>query len=336
MSKGRLLLHGAVLCAFLGLGYVLGSAVSDVGIGLAVGLASWLAFFAFENLLKRLAPPKVLGGCLGILLFAIIADKAGFWLDLQGLHLPLVLLYFLVLCAIGAVAGAHASSSFRFASDKRGEGTGRPLIIDTCALIDGRIADLVALRFVTGPIILPRFVLAETQSVADSPDHLRRARGRRGLSTAERLQGAHGSSVSVSEEDYPAEREVDAKLVRLAKARGGSLVTTDYNLAKVAGVEGVEVLNVHELSLAMRPIALTGETVKVVLQKMGKEAGQGVGYLDDGTMVVVDNGANLLERQVEAVVSSTLQTSSGRMIFARLPDGQDSSENEGREGRGRS
>lgn len=328
MSKGRIILHSLLFVACLGLGYDFGVAASETVLGLIIGLAAWLAFLSAEILVRRLPPHRVLGGVLGFALCAFVAGHVGQYFDLQNLYAPLAILYFTLFSAIGGVCGAHASGSFRFFSLTSRDSAGKPLLIDTSALIDGRVADLAALGLLVGEMLIPRFVLAETQTIADSPDNLKRARGRRGLTTAERLQSSGQVRVKIVEDDNPAEREVDAKLVRLAILRDAKLVTTDYNLAKVAGVEGVEVLNVHELSIVMRPAALPGESFKVVVQKPGKEAGQGIGYLDDGTMVVIENGSSMLDRQVEAVVSSSIQTSSGRMVFARLAD-----DSEGRGGR---
>src|SRR6266581_3880047 len=182
----------------------------------------------------------------------------------------------------------------------------------------GRIVDLCEVGFLEGTLIIPQFVLRELQQIADSPDPLKRNRGKRGFDVLQRLQRLPGATVRIEDQDFPQVREVDRKLIELAKAMGGKVVTNDYNLNKVAELSGVSVLNVNELANALRPVVLPGELVHVHVVKEGKEAGQGVAYLDDGTMVVVDHGKRFIGQQVSASVTSVLQTTAGRMIFARL------------------
>ncbi|MBE0618604.1 MAG: TRAM domain-containing protein, partial [Proteobacteria bacterium] len=195
-------------------------------------------------------------------------------------------------------------------------------ILDTSAIIDGRIADMVDLGFIGGPMVVPQFVLNEVQGIADSTDPLKRARGRRGLGILERLQALEGVEVRITDHDFPRVKEVDGKIVALAKATGATVVTNDFNLSKVAELQGVRTLNVHQLAHALRPVVLPGEEVQVTIQKEGKEPGQGVGYLEDGTMVVVDGGSDKLGQSIKGVVTSVLQTTAGRMIFAR-PQGEE-------------
>jgi len=196
----------------------------------------------------------------------------------------------------------------------RGDGAA---ILDTSAIIDGRIADVCAAGFLSGPLVVPGFVLRELQQIADSPDALRRNRGKRGFDVIQRRQGLPGDRVRLDDRDVPAAREVDRKLVELARAIGGRLVTTDYNLARVAELSGIGVLNVNDLASALRPAALPGETLQLLVVREGKEAGQGVAYLADGTMVVVDHGRKLIGQTVDVTVTSVLQTAAGRMIFGR-------------------
>src|SRR6266568_171272 len=191
-------------------------------------------------------------------------------------------------------------------------------ILDTSVIIDGRIVDLSEVGFLEGTLIIPQFVLRELQQIADSPDPLKRNRGKRGFDVLQRLQRLPGATVRIEDQDFPQVREVDRKLIELAKAMGGKVVTNDYNLNKVAELSGVSVLNVNELANALRPVVLPGEIVHVHVVKEGKEAGQGVAYLDDGTMVVVDHGKRFIGQQVSVTVTSVLQTTAGRMIFARL------------------
>jgi uncharacterized protein YacL len=197
----------------------------------------------------------------------------------------------------------------------------RPLVLDTSVVIDGRIADVAETRIIDQPLVVPRFVLQELQGIADSSDKLRRNRGRRGLDILNRLQKSAGIEVKVHDVDLPelaGIREVDQRLVVLAKSLGGKVVTNDYNLNKIARLQGVEVINLNDLANAMKPIVLPGEGLTVKLIKRGEEPGQGVGYLDDGTMVVTEQGAYHLGETVRLTVTSVLQTSAGRMIFGRL------------------
>lgn len=201
--------------------------------------------------------------------------------------------------------------------DETGAGQGAmPKFLDTSAVIDGRFAELLRSGFLEGSVRVPGFVLAELQTLADSADDTRRARGRRGLDQLASLRGGP-NAVEVFDVDYPDVAEVDAKLLRLASDGAGKLVTVDHNLSQVARVQGVAVLNVHELAAALRPNHLPGEQLRIAVIREGKESDQGVGYLEDGTMVVVQNGRDRIGEQVDTVVTSVLQTAGGRMIFAR-------------------
>ncbi len=188
-------------------------------------------------------------------------------------------------------------------------------VLDTSVIIDGRIADLLHTGFLEGEIIVPEFVLAELQGIADSSNNLRRRKGRRGLEVLHGLMQDDDINIRVTATDYPFIREVDRKLIRLVKEEGGALVTTDYNLNRVAQVEGVKILNINELANAVKPQFIPGEEITVEVIDRGEEIGQGVGYLDDGTMVVVENGRRHIGRKIKATVKSTLQTDAGRMLF---------------------
>lgn len=203
-------------------------------------------------------------------------------------------------------------------SAKAAPTTAQPVILDTSAIIDGRVADIAKTGFIVGAIVVPKFVLHEVQHIADSADAVRRNRGRRGLEVLNQLQREAVVPVRFSETDPGGGREVDAKLVALAKQLNGALMTSDYNLNHVAQLQGVSVLNINDLANAVRAVFLPGETLRIRLVQEGKEYNQGVGYLDDGTMVVVDDGKRYLEHEVDTIVTKILQTSAGRMIFARL------------------
>jgi uncharacterized protein YacL len=198
---------------------------------------------------------------------------------------------------------------------------GRPIkLVDTSAIIDGRIADLAATGFIDGPLVIPQFVLRELQQIADSTEPRKRTRGKRGFEVVQRLQRLPGLLVELDPADVPGVTEVDEKLLELARARGAKVITTDYNLNKRAELSGVAVLNVNDLSNALKPAVVAGEAMRVHVLREGKESGQGVAYLDDGTLVVVDQGKRWIGQSVDVAVTSVLQTSAGRIIFTRLRD----------------
>jgi uncharacterized protein YacL len=200
----------------------------------------------------------------------------------------------------------------------------KPCILDTSAVIDGRIADVVETRIIDGQLIMPKFVIAELQGIADSSDRLRRGRGRRGLDILNRLRNNPDIELIVYERDLPefAGLSVDLKLVALAKHLQGKLVTNDYNLNKVARVQGIAVINLNDLANALKPVFLPGEHIEVRVVKAGEEPGQGVGYLEDGTMVVIESGREHLNQTVAVAITSVLQTSAGRMVFGKLENGR--------------
>ena len=204
-----------------------------------------------------------------------------------------------------------------FAKQQKG---GRPLLLDTSAVIDGRIADVAETRFLDSPLVVPRFVLTELQTVADSTDRLKRNRGRRGLDILNRLQSMAHVDISIQESPVPAQAGdgVDQKLVAMAASVSGRIVTNDFNLNKVAKVSGIEVINLNDLANALKPAFLPGETVEVTVIKPGQEGGQGVGYLEDGTMIVVEDGEKSIGQAVTITVTSVLPTSAGRIIFGRI------------------
>jgi uncharacterized protein YacL len=194
-------------------------------------------------------------------------------------------------------------------------------ILDTSAIIDGRISDVVDTGFLEGTLIVPEFVLRELQAVADSSDSSRRQRGRRGLDVLQKMQAQQALSVQIVEDDFPQIREVDLKLIELAKKISAPIVTNDFNLSKVARLHQVRALNLNDLANSIKPLVLPGEKMNVLVLKEGKEYNQGVGYLDDGTMVVVDHARRMIGRAVEITVTSVLQTASGKMIFGKLEEG---------------
>ncbi len=243
----------------------------------------------------------------------------------EGVRRAISGLLMIVICYVCVSTILQTKDDFRFIIpymefNKEVKGT-RPLVLDTSVVIDGRIADVAETRVIDQPIIVPRFVLQELQGIADSSDKLRRNRGRRGLDILNKLQKSTGVEVKIHDSDIPelaGIREVDQRLVILAKHLGGRVVTNDYNLNKIARLQGVEVINLNDLANAMKPIVLPGEGLVVKMIKRGEEPGQGVGYLDDGTMVVAEQGLHHLGETIRLTVTSVLQTSAGRMIFGRI------------------
>jgi len=281
-----------------------------------------------EGLIDRLSPGQLVGGVVGLLAGLLIAylikavllefftsssQAGGYVANVVYILLSIFLAY------LGWRVGAKrpiAAPAVRGAQPPRPP-SGVPKIIDTSVIVDGRILEIVESGFLEGPLVLPRFVLRELQLIADSLDAMKRTRGRRGLDILAKLQET--TPLEIDERDYDdVGGAVDAKLVRLARERNGRLVTNDYNLNRVAQVEGVAVLNINELAGAVKPVVLPGEEMHVTIVRDGKEPHQGVGYLDDGTMIVVENGRRLIGEDTDVQVTSVLQTVAGRMIFAKV------------------
>jgi uncharacterized protein YacL len=281
-----------------------------------------------ERAIERLAPAEIAGGAIGLILGLVIAFLIRSVLlefialtGRAGSYVAIAL--YLVLSIFAAYLGARVGAKTKMLPLPRGVVSGGadhipPKIIDTSVIVDGRIVDILETGFLEGRLILPRFVLQELQAIADSADSIKRTRGRRGLDVLSRLQ--ESTALEISERDYADLRNsgVDAKLVRLAQEMNAKLLTNDYNLNRVAHVEGVDVMNINELSNAVKPVVLPGEELHVQIIRDGKEPHQGVGYLDDGTMIVVENGRRLIGEPVDVTVTSVLQTVAGRMIFAKL------------------
>jgi uncharacterized protein YacL len=278
-----------------------------------------------ERAIDRLAPGEVVGGAIGLvtgLIVAFLVKSVLFefvaFAGPSGGYIAIAL--YLVLSVFTAFLGARVGAKQRVTFGRLGatatpSGGGIPKLLDTSVIIDGRILDIVRSGFLEGPLLLPRFVLRELQLIADSGDAMKRARGRRGLDLLTQLQQA--TTIEIVERDPDGAREVDAKLVLLARERDAKLVTNDYNLNRVAHVEGVPVMNINELANALKPVLLPGDDLRVAVIREGREAHQGVGYLEDGTMIFIENGRRLIGETVEVAVTSALQTNAGRMIFAR-------------------
>jgi len=264
-------------------------------------------------------PMAYIGGFLGAILGLIIGSLLGYVLiNLEGgLYLFILInsIFAYLGYSIGLAWGKELAELPAFSKSHKTDNTRRK-ILDTSVIIDGRIPDICDAGFIDGILVAPQFILNELQHIADSSDPLKRARGRRGLDILNRLQKSPQVVVEISEKDFPKIKEVDSKLIALAKEMDADVLTNDFNLNKIAQIQGVNVLNINQLANAVKPIVLPGESLSVIITKQGKERGQGVAYLEDGTMVVVEQGETILGKSAEVVVTSILQTPAGRMIFA--------------------
>jgi uncharacterized protein YacL len=275
----------------------------DAGVGALVGAGIIL----FEWKLRAVSLKRLIGAAIGS------------FLGICGAYLFAIVI---LMAYVGLIVGANKGDLLNlaalggiFGGEKQGKKSYK--ILDTSVIIDGRIADIAETGFLDGIIVTPQFVLRELQLVADSADSLKRNRGRRGLDILQRLQKVANLQIQIVEDDFPAVREVDLKLIELAKVYEGKIITNDFNLNKVAQLQGVEVLNINELANSLKPIVLPGETMRVFILKEGKEYNQGVAYLDDGTMVVVDNARKMIGKTIDVSVTSVLQTTAGKMIFGK-------------------
>lgn len=307
-------------------GYIIGTTYNFGVYGVLVGCASGLFAIAMEIKLSKAELGTLIGGLLGIsfgLLFAyllILPLKLYFGEDIRPLSFGLMAIFGYGGLLLGLSKGKAISipAIFRIF---RGQSMEENLkILDTSVIIDGRIADVCETGFLEGVFILPQFILQELQHIADAADPMKRARGRRGLDILHKIQKMSRITVRIVDEDFPNIKEVDAKLVALGKLMNAKVVTNDFNLNKVAELQGVSVLNINELANSLKPVVLPGEVMKVFVLKEGKEYNQGVAYLDDGTMVVVENARKLIGKNADVAVTSVLQTTAGRMIFSKLKD----------------
>ena len=298
-----------------------------------VGLAFSISVFLFEVRLQRASMRRLIGAAIGSILGILGAYLMGLVLARtsipEGSRSFMDVGLLLVMTYIGLVVGANKGDMLNlqalgglFGSERS---TRRmPKVLDTSVIIDGRIADICEAHFLDGVLLIPQFVLRELQFVADSADSLKRQRGRRGLEVLQRIQKMPHLEVEIADDDFPAIADVDLKLIELAKRYDGKIVTNDYNLNKVASLQGIEILNVNQLANSLKPVVLPGETMRVFILREGKEYNQGVAYLDDGTMVVVDGARRLINRTVDILVTSVHQTPAGKMIFGRLDERSDS------------
>src|SRR5213080_4453357 len=296
----------------------------------AAGLVA-IAIIFFEMRIRRSSLKTLIGAAIGSIMGIVGGVLIGFLISYQessAVHGPmkafLTLALAFIMAYVGLMVGAAKGDYLDLSalggifSDKAARRDVK--ILDTSVIIDGRIADVAETGFLTGTLIVPQFILRELQQVADSPDSSKRQRGRRGLDMLNRLQNNSSLDIQIVETDFPSVREVDLKLIELGKQLDAVIVTNDFNLNKVAQLRGVNVLNINELANSLKPVVLPGELMKVFILKEGKEYNQGVAYLDDGTMVVVDNARKMIGKTIDVVVTSVLQTTAGKMIFGRFID----------------
>jgi uncharacterized protein YacL len=297
-----------------------------VKVDTAIGAVLGFAIVVFEWRLLSISLKRLIGaaigsilGIFGAYLFALVIRNS---LADSPLRSFLQIMVMLLMAYVGLIVGANKGDLLNlaalggiFGGEKQSKRSYK--ILDTSVIIDGRIADIAETGFLDGIVVTPQFVLRELQLVADSADSLKRNRGRRGLDILQRLQKVASLQVQIVEDDFPSVREVDLKLIELAKLYEGKIITNDFNLNKVAQLQGVQVLNINELANALKPIVLPGEIMRVFILKEGKEYNQGVAYLDDGTMVVVDNARKMIGKTIDISVTSVLQTTAGKMIFGK-------------------
>lgn len=328
----------AIRIFFLALCMAAGLAVSQLhdqliahwALGLMIGFGLGSLMIALDEMLKGFSLRAFSAATFGLVLGSVIAwlidaSQLFKWAS-EDVHFLIRLGLFLSFSYIGIILAMRSNKEdfsliipyVRFASQTKPE---NPLVLDTSAIIDGRVADLIEAGFIEGLIVVPRFVLRELQAIADSADPIRRARGRRGLEMLNRIQRNGRNEVKIHDGDYPDESEVDAKLVRLAKNLKAKLYTTDFNLGKIAEIQSVPYVNVAELATKMKPAILPGEVLNIRLVREGREKGQAVGYLADGTMVVVNQAQSLIGQQAQVQVTSLVQTGAGVIVFGEMKTG---------------
>ncbi len=307
-------------------GIVLGFLIGYV-IGGVLGRKSATLLGRLESLVFRVSGATVFFGVVGLVggfIIALLPSIALFKFGVPGYIISLFIFFLsgYICMRVGIVKRSELSAMFNLGPGLGGYTTGGQTarLLDTSVIIDGRIVDIAKSGFLEGTMVVPKFILHELQSIADSPDALKRNRGRRGLDTLNALQKIENVRVEITDQDFPELSDIDSKLVALSKLTGMVLMTNDYNLNRVAEIQGVRILNINELANAVKPVILPGETFSVKIIREGKEPGQGVGYLDDGTMVVVQRGKDRIGDEVKVVATSVLQTPAGKMIFTDVAD----------------
>ncbi|HEX7534474.1 MAG TPA: PIN domain-containing protein [Syntrophales bacterium] len=295
-------------------------------IGLLSGFLIAIAVIRAEQAIRKVSLRVIFGGVAGMIIGLFIAFFLAFGLSFVGVteKQQVAPWIYAILTGImgylGLVIGSKKIEEFSWFGFGQAKESADYGILDTSVIIDGRIADICDTGFIEGTLVVPRFVLDELQYIADSSDSMKRSRGRRGLDILNRMQRSNGINIEVVDQDFPKLKGVDAKLVAMAKKVNARIITNDFNLNKVAELQGIKILNVNELANALKPVVLPGEIMTVKIIKEGKEPGQGVAYLDDGTMIIVDHAQKYQGSTVEVIVTSVLQTTAGRMIFSEMKE----------------
>ncbi len=314
-----------LLCGFMGsqIGKIIRpDIISSIYMGAGFGVLAGLIIVALELSSKRLSIKGLSAAVFGIIFGMLFG-----WIVIEVFRLmkvdeifngPIILIF----AYVGMVAAVRGKDEFNiiipYVKLKREDQREEITLLDTSVIIDGRIADICRTKFLEGKLIVPRFVLRELQQIADSADPIKRNRGRRGLDMLNKVRKSGHVEVKIHEDDFPDIKDVDAKLIKLAKLLNAKVFTNDYNLNKIAELQGINVLNINELANALKPVVIPGELLEVKVVKEGKEYNQAVAYLDDGTMVVIDNARPAIGHTVKVTVTSVLQTAAGKMIFAKL------------------
>ena len=307
-------------------GYQTIAGVSTPWIGALVGLTASLMIILVEMGMRKISMRGLSGSVFGLILGLIMAKLVTDAFSLAPIAASTLSLIrvtlTLIFCYLGMVIGLRGKDEFNiiipYVRLRREDQSGGLTLLDTSVIIDGRIADILKSNFLENKLVIPRFVLRELQQIADSTDPIKRQRGRRGLEILHTIQKESGINITIHEEEFPEVHEVDAKLVKLAKILEAKILTVDFNLNRIASFQGIKILNINELANGLKPVVFPGERMQVKLLKEGKEYNQGVGYLEDGTMIVVEDARKLIGQDVKVVVTSVLQTQAGRMIFTKI------------------
>ncbi|MFH1338933.1 MAG: PIN domain nuclease [Candidatus Omnitrophota bacterium] len=320
-----LLVRILFIVAFSLVGFQAGDLIGNSFLGLGIGFFGSLGIIFLELGMGRVSSKGLSSAVFGLILGLIMAKLVGDAFTLARIPpdtLALIrIVLTLVFCYLGMVIGLRGKDEFNiiipYVRLRRQDQKEGAAVLDTSVIIDGRISDVYKTGFLDSKLVLPRFILRELQNIADSTDPIKRQRGRRGLEILNNLQKEAGVNVIINDEDFADIKDVDAKVVRLAKLLEAKILTVDFNLNRVASIQGVRVLNINELANALKPVVFPGEAMKIRLIREGKEYNQAVGYLDDGTMVVVEDARRMIGQEIKVVVTSVLQTQAGRMIFTR-------------------
>ena len=306
-------------------GGLIGFLIQNNIFGLLIGVGFCLLVILFELLISKIKLDTLIFAVIGVVIGLITAQIIDYLIFL--LEEPKITEFFkkylwlvrIALAYLGLVVALQKKSEVELLDkdiiQRSKKSKNNLIIVDTSIVIDGRIADIIATKFIETPLLIPKFVLQELQTLADSQEHIKRARAKRGLEILTKLK--EENAISIVEIDYPELKETDAKLIKLAKEINAKIITVDYNLNRIATLEGITVLNINELVMALKPVFLPGESFSIYVVKEGKEPNQGVGYLEDGTMVVIEDGRKFINKKIDVVVTSTLQTPSGRIVFTK-------------------